>query len=278
MNTFSDELRKERVAKDISLADISKKTHINVKYLEAIEQGSFDILPQTYIRAFIREYALVVGLAPKAVLKKFDVMVGGKYSVDNSAMIGSGWSGSPLPSLPEQSGAGTARPLGKPAFMRQNDNRTVAVVAGLVVVAAVLIYFVYDYATQEAKAPIAQETPFQDVVKEQEKQVLPQKAALDTFAILQAAPKKDSLILRAVTVDSVWISIGKDNAPAQNTILPPEASRTWVATKQFRLSLGNAGGIRFMLNGTDIGRLGKRGAVIRNIVLTPEYLKSKTLK
>ena len=84
MNTFSDELRKERVSKDISLSDIAKKTHINVKYLEAIEQGSFDILPQTYIRAFIREYALMVGLSPAEVLKKFDVMVGGKYSGGDS--------------------------------------------------------------------------------------------------------------------------------------------------------------------------------------------------
>jgi hypothetical protein len=144
-----------------------------------------------------------------------------------------------------------------------------------VIVAVVLIYFVYDYATQETKIPIAQETPFQEVVKEQEKQTLPQKAALDTLAVLQAAPKRDSLILRAVTVDSVWISIGKDNAPAQSIILPPEASRTWVASKQFRLSLGNAGGIRFMLNGTDIGRLGNRGTVVRNVILTSEYLKSK---
>ncbi len=275
MNTFSDELQKERVAKDISLADISKKTHINIKYLEAIEQGSFDILPQTYIRAFIREYALVVGLAPKAVLKKFDVMVGGKYSVENGAMIGSGWSGAALPSLPDQSGTGSARPGGKPEYLRQNDNRTVAVVVGAVIVAVVLIYFVYDYATQETKSPIAQETPFQEVVKEQEKQILPQKAQLDTSAVPQAATKKDSLTLRAVTVDSVWISIGKDNAPSQNIILPPEVSRTWVASKQFRLSLGNAGGIRFTLNGTDIGRFGKRGAVVRNVILTAEYLKSK---
>ena len=273
MNTFSDELRKERVAKDISLADISKKTHINVKYLEAIEQGSFDILPQTYIRAFIREYALVIGLAPKAVLKKFDVMVGGKYSVDNGAMIGSGWSGATLPTLPEQSSAAPAHPGAKPEYLRQNDNRTVAVVGGAVIVAVVLIYFIYNYATQETKAPIAQETPFQEVVKEQEKQILPQKTVLDSFAVIQAAPKKDSLTLRAVTVDSVWISIGKDNAPSQNIILPPEASRTWVAAKQFRISLGNAGGIRFMLNGTDIGRFGKRGAVVRNLILTPEYLK-----
>jgi len=275
MNTFSDELRKERVAKDISLADISKKTHINVKYLEAIEQGSFDILPQTYIRAFIREYALVIGLAPKAVLKKFDVMVGGKYSVDNGAMIGSGWSGATLPTLPEQSSAAPAHPGAKPEYLRQNDNRTVAVVGGAVIVAVVLIYFIYNYATQETKAPITQETPFQEVVKEQEKQILPQKTVLDSFAVIQAAPKKDSLTLRAVTVDSVWISIGKDNAPSQNIILPPEASRTWVAAKQFRISLGNAGGIRFMLNGTDIGRFGKRGAVVRNLILTPEYLKSK---
>jgi cytoskeletal protein RodZ len=275
MNTFSDELQKERVAKDISLADISKKTHINIKYLEAIEQGTFDILPQTYIRAFIGEYALVVGLAPKAVLKKFDIMVGGKYSVENGAMIGSGWSGTALPSLPEQSNAGTPGPEGKPGYLRQNDNRTVAVVAGVVIVAVVLIYFVYDYATQETKTPIAQETPFQEVVKEQEKQTLPQKVTLDTLTVPQATPKKDSLILRAVTVDSVWISIGKDGAPAQNIILPPEASRTWVASKQFLLSVGNAGGIRFMLNGTDIGRFGKRGAVVRNVILTPEYLKSK---
>ena len=275
MNTFSEELRKERVAKDISLADISKKTHINVKYLEAIEQGSFDILPQTYVRAFIREYAIVIGLAPKAVLKKFDVMVSGKYSVENGAMIGSGWSGTPLPSLPEQNAPAPARPGSKPEFLRQNDNRTVAVDIGVVVIAAVLVYFMYDYATQETKMPIAQETPFQEVVKEQEKQILPQKAALDTFAVIQASPKRDSLILRAVTVDSVWISLAKDNAPSQNFILPPEASRTWSAAKQFRLSLGNAGGIRFMLNGTDIGRFGKRGVVVRNIILTPEYLKTK---
>ena len=72
MNTFSDELRKERVAKDISLADIAKKTHINVKYLEAIEQGTFDILPQTYVRAFLREYSLMVGAKPEEILRQYN--------------------------------------------------------------------------------------------------------------------------------------------------------------------------------------------------------------
>lgn len=275
MNTFSDELRKERVAKNISLADIATKTHINIKYLEAIEQGSFDILPQTYIRAFIREYALMVGLSPTEVLKKFDIMVGGKYSAGNGTLTGSGWSGTTLPPLPNQSSASVPQGGVKPEIIRHNDTRKLIVVFSAVLLALVLIYFMYDYATQERKAPITQETPFQEIVKEQEKQIQPQKAALDSFAALQAAPKKDSLILHGVALDSVWISIIADSAPAQNLILPPKASRTWVATKQFTVTLGNAGGIRFTLNGTDIGLLGKRGAVVRNVVLTADYLKPK---
>jgi len=59
-----------------------------------------------------------------------------------------------------------------------------------VIVAVVLIYFVYDYATQETKIPIAQGDPFQEVVKEQEKQTLPQKAALDTLAVLRLRQKR----------------------------------------------------------------------------------------
>ncbi|HTR80319.1 MAG TPA: helix-turn-helix domain-containing protein [Bacteroidota bacterium] len=275
MNTFSDELRKERVAKDISLADISRKTHINVKYLEAIEQGSFDILPQTYVRAFIREYALVVGLAPESILKKFDIMVGGKYSVENGPMVGSGWTNTPLPTLAEQNTSSLPHTGVKPELIRHNDNRTAAIGIAVAVVVAAMAYFMYDYATQDTKMPVAQETPFQEVVKEQETQLLPQKAALDTFAALQAAPRPDSLTLRGVTVDSVWISISRDGAPPQTAMLPPKSARTWAAAKQFTLTLGNAGGIRFALNGTELGALGKRGAVLRNVVLSLASLKPK---
>ena len=273
MNTFSDELRKERVSKDISLSDIAKKTHINVKYLEAIEQGSFDILPQTYVRAFIREYALMVGLSPVEVLKKFDVMVSGKYSVGNGALIGSGWSGTTPASLPEQT---VASEVGaKQEAIRSNDMRKLIIGIGIAFLSLVLLYFVYDYTAQEWKAPVAQETPFQEVVREQEKQIQPQKAALDSFAALQAGPKKDLLTLRGVALDSAWISISADSAPSQSLLLPPKSSRTWVATKSFTLTLGNAGGIRFTLNGTDIGALGRRGAVLRKFALTSNYLKSK---
>ena len=46
-----------RKSQDISLIDIAEKTKINIKYLEAIENGDFDILPFVYIRLFLKTYS-----------------------------------------------------------------------------------------------------------------------------------------------------------------------------------------------------------------------------
>ncbi|HTX19041.1 MAG TPA: DUF4115 domain-containing protein, partial [Bacteroidota bacterium] len=177
------------------------------------------------------------------------------------------------PAIPEAP-ASPPSPGGKPDFIRQNDKRTVAVVVATAFAAVALIYFMYDYATQDKKVPVPQETPFQDVVKEEEKELTPQPAALDTFAAIQAAPKIDSLTLRGFATDTVWIAVSRDSLKAQNSVILPKGARTWVAARKFTVTLGNAGGIRFTLNGTDLGKLGKRGAVLRNFVITSKTLEA----
>jgi cytoskeletal protein RodZ len=56
LSKFGEELKKLRLEKQVSLMDISFSTRINIKFLEAIEAGKFSVLPQTYVRAFLREY------------------------------------------------------------------------------------------------------------------------------------------------------------------------------------------------------------------------------
>ena len=72
LEQFGEELAQARLAKGISLIDISVETRINLKFLEAIERGQFQILPQTYVRAFLREYALSLSLDPKDVLQRYN--------------------------------------------------------------------------------------------------------------------------------------------------------------------------------------------------------------
>lgn len=63
MTELGKVLREAREAKGLSIDDVQELTKIQKRYLEAIEDGNYDILPgQFYVRAFIRQYAETVGV------------------------------------------------------------------------------------------------------------------------------------------------------------------------------------------------------------------------
>lgn len=72
MSGIGEQLRTAREAKGLSISDIEKATKIQGRYLEAIENNEFDKLPgDFYVRAFIRQYAQVVGLDGKELLSQY---------------------------------------------------------------------------------------------------------------------------------------------------------------------------------------------------------------
>ena len=76
MAQFYIELKELRLSKDISLEDLQSKTKINIRYLEAIESGNFEVLPTPYLRLFIRAYALEIGGDANRALEQLDSFVG----------------------------------------------------------------------------------------------------------------------------------------------------------------------------------------------------------
>jgi len=54
---------------------VAVQTRISLKFLEALEAGNFEILPETYIRAFIRDYAKAIGLDPDETIRRFDLHI-----------------------------------------------------------------------------------------------------------------------------------------------------------------------------------------------------------
>jgi len=54
------------------LSDIATSTKINIKYLNAIEEGNFDVLPTVYIRLFLRTYAEALELIPEKILQEYN--------------------------------------------------------------------------------------------------------------------------------------------------------------------------------------------------------------
>jgi cytoskeletal protein RodZ len=56
-------LRQARQQRELSVADVERSTRIRAKYLAALEEDSFDVLPgPAYVRGFLRTYAEELGL------------------------------------------------------------------------------------------------------------------------------------------------------------------------------------------------------------------------
>ncbi len=74
MSPFGETLRLARVAKKVTFEDAERVTRISRRYLEALEQENFGILPApVYARGFLRSYASYLGLDPSQLLPLFPV-------------------------------------------------------------------------------------------------------------------------------------------------------------------------------------------------------------
>ena len=76
MAQFYKELRELRLSKEINLEELENRTKINAKYLEAIEECNFDILPIPYLRLFLRAYAIEIGGDSERALEQLDSFIG----------------------------------------------------------------------------------------------------------------------------------------------------------------------------------------------------------
>ena len=62
MATLGQQLKQSREEKSISLQEIAESTHISIRFLQAIENDAYDVLPGgVFNRAFVRKFARQVG-------------------------------------------------------------------------------------------------------------------------------------------------------------------------------------------------------------------------
>jgi transcriptional regulator with XRE-family HTH domain len=70
---LGDQLRHARESKDLSPEELEKKTGIRKRFLQAMEEGRFDVLPgPVQVRGFLKSYASCVGLNPDEILACYE--------------------------------------------------------------------------------------------------------------------------------------------------------------------------------------------------------------
>jgi cytoskeleton protein RodZ len=253
MDPFFEELRNARVARGFSLEEIEEKTRIGVQFLSALEEGRISVLPEPYVRAFLREYAEAIGMDGTETLKRFAKVTGT----------------APPPPIPTygQEVQETAP---------QSDNRTssgslglrpwtkIAIGSAALLVMLIAVWFLIP----KGEPRPTREIPFERTVREAEQRAPSPAPTVTPSRVVPPTAAGDSLILFARTTDSVWLEVTIDSQKPQSRFLIPNREVTWKAREQFTVTTGNAGGIHFKLDTKDLQPIGKAGEVVRNVKIS----------
>jgi cytoskeleton protein RodZ len=72
MPSIGDTLREARMRQRLDIADVEARTKIRAKYLRALENEEFGMLPgPTFVKTFLRTYAEMLGLDPHVLVEQY---------------------------------------------------------------------------------------------------------------------------------------------------------------------------------------------------------------
>jgi cytoskeletal protein RodZ len=296
LKIFSEGLKVSREKAGISLQQIAQKTKIDIKFLAAIEDSNFDILPEIYIRAFIKEYASCIDLNPNDVIQKYDAAKLG-FSKSNSVEKNAIEKEKIETEVTEKEIIEKEEPAKliedeSIKISEENKNKVSPssngkrieiklnyIIGGLILLAAfAILYFsiIYNPNPEIVTENTTEENQSSDSRFEVEN--------LDTAKVNASSNieettniQPDSLNLSIETLGDVWIKVIKDGKNVHQKMVPKDSKLKFKAKEKFSVSVGNAGAVRILYNGKELQNFGKIGE-IKNVVITPDTIKFLTIK
>lgn len=247
---LTDEFKSHREKKEISLQLIHNKTRIDIKYLKAIEDGNFDVMPQVYLRAFLKEYAKSIDLNPEETLKNYEKAVAGLYGIEEAVEHEA--DKSKKESKQEKKKlvytSENVRGVEEPAAKKNNNLIIGLAAAGAVIVVAVLFFIL-----GKNEPEIIKENPYEEILEE----------TSDRFETTEEISDEpgDSISLKITTKDSSWIRLLIDGKGEQEFIMRPNNQKNFKAAREFTLLTGNAGAIEIFLNNKKLEIDGQQGSI-----------------
>ena len=273
MATLGQQLKQFREEKGVSLHEIAESTHIGVRFLQAIENDAYDVLPGgVFNRAFVRKFAKEVGFDEEQAVNLYEEQ------------------------LEEQGGEPErSYQLGVEEFETRptSGNGLLLSFVALIILGA-LAYAAYQYFTPAGPdsergsasglstptpAPAVTETPAPSVNPDASTSPAVSPAASPTAS---PAPSPTSVTaptdairfqLTAPTED-VWISVRPDGKNADRMILKTGEAREYDVNEKIILSIGRVQSLRISVNGRnlDFSKLmsNPKATTATNVVITKD--------
>ncbi|MFA7289716.1 MAG: helix-turn-helix domain-containing protein [Melioribacteraceae bacterium] len=260
LKNFGDELKSLREEKGISLQQVYNKIRIDIKFLTAIENGNFEILPEIYIRAFIKEYAQYLNLEVNETIKKYELA---KKGVESKNEIISDEPSSEIPIetpkiIEPQKVFNDQFPnsltnmitFGSLKVERKKFLSILAIAILFIAAGSIAIYLLVDSGPEtittgnENSINSLNESRYEEIAKP----IKPTAAESKSFQL-------DSLTLAISATNATWIKVSSDKREMFRDVLTPDNPIEIKADTLFEISVQFPAVIIAKLNGKNLGVL-----------------------
>ncbi len=239
--SFGTWLRRQREIREIPLREIAEVTKISVRYLEALEQDRFDVLPApVFAKGFLREYSRYVGIDPDEVVNSY--LIAQQSPSEEVA-----------PELPRRAEIRGGRDW--------ITGTTLAV--GVTVLVGVVAFLVFWADRSRARA----------------QRELPPIAA-PPIVVTPAAPKPEPAPVQTVPLlvtmdftEDCWVEATVDGERRISELHVQGESMRLEAAERVILTLGNPSGVHIEANGKVLRPQLARGRVLRDLVIDLDTLE-----
>jgi cytoskeleton protein RodZ len=221
MTSLGQELKRAREERGISLHDVANRTHIGVRFLQAIESDSYDILPGgVFNRAFVRKFAQQVGLDEEQALKLYEEQLkelGGEP--ERVSYLG----------------------LDDEQSRSSSGNGMLFSLLALLILGAGLYgaYLIFNRPASSNQAALATPTP----------QSTPAPVASPTTSPTPESTPISGLLVGLTAGDQeCWVRV-KADGKTQDLILPPQGTQEVAAEERVMLTVGRLNTLQVTING-----------------------------
>jgi cytoskeleton protein RodZ len=244
MATLGQQLKQAREEKSISLQEIAESTHISIRFLQAIENDAYDVLPGgVFNRAFVRKFASKVGFDEEQAVNLYQEQ----------------WQ--------EQGGAEPERgyQLGVEDFeARQTTGNGLLLSFVALVVIGSLAYAAYQYFTPAAadpsgsaasglsSSPSVTPTPTPAATPSPSPSSSPSPDVSPTPSPSPVALAGVMRVVLSAPTEEVWLKIKTDDKEAERMLLHLGESREFEVSEKIILSTGRAQSLKIAINGRDM--------------------------
>lgn len=265
MDDFGGRLRQARERRGISLRQIAASTKISAAALEALERNDISKLPGgLFSRAFIRSYAIEVGLDPDDTIREFLARFDQEPAPAAAASEAE---------IPEE----------ERKFHEQQRRAARALIAVAVVLVVIVVAGATTYRIRARAKAQQQSAPDRDAASAMPQQPTsatppppgvpspPATAAVPAMTGGVATKPGDPaarVVLGIQPTADCWLSVTVDGSKIFARVVPAGETRTITVTEEATVEIGDAGAFAYTIDGKPGRPLGGRGQV-RTLKLTP---------